>query len=124
MGLGLCFVFGLGANLGFRVLGDWWALHDQLSRLRSVYNCCIYNACTGKTNEEIEAEFEGRGYGDFKAAVAEAVIEELRPLQEKFDRISKEKTYLEQTAAQGAEKAARRANRTLGKVMKKVGLWK
>ncbi len=84
----------------------------------------IYNACTGLSNEQIEAEFEGKGYGDFKAAVAEAVIEELRPLQEKFDRIVKEKTYLEQTAADGAERAARRAGRTLGKVMKKVGLWK
>lgn len=84
----------------------------------------IYNACTGRSNEEIEAEFEGKGYGDFKAAVAEAAIEELRPLRERFERISKEKAYLEQTAALGAEKAAGRADRTLRKVMKKVGLWR
>lgn len=84
----------------------------------------IYGSCTGLYYEEIEAQFAGKGYGDFKAAVAEAVIEELRPLQDKFNKLVTEKAYLTETAAVGAEKAARIAYRTLGKVMKKVGLWK
>ncbi|MBR1810349.1 MAG: tryptophan--tRNA ligase [Clostridia bacterium] len=84
----------------------------------------IYGSCTGLSYEEIEAQFAGKGYGDFKAAVAEAVIEELRPLQDKFNKLVTEKAYLTETAAVGAEKAARIAYRTLGKVMKKVGLWK
>lgn len=84
----------------------------------------IYSACTGKSREAIEDEFRGKGYGDFKAAVAEAVVEELRPVQERLVRLQGEKAFLEETAAKGAEKAARIANRTLGKVMKKVGLWK
>ncbi len=84
----------------------------------------IYSACTGKSREAIEDEFRGKGYGDFKAAVAEAVVEELRPIQERLAKLQGEKDYLQETAAKGAEKAARLANRTLGKVMKKVGLWK
>lgn len=84
----------------------------------------IYSACTGKSREAIEDEFRGKGYGDFKAAVAEAVVEELRPIQERLAKLQGEKDYLQETAAKGAEKAARIANRTLGKVMKKIGLWK
>lgn len=84
----------------------------------------IYSACTGKSREAIEDEFRGKGYGDFKAAVAEAVVEELRPIQERLAKLQGEKAYLQETAAKGAEKAARIANRTLGKVMKKIGLWK
>ena len=81
----------------------------------------IYACCTGLTNEQIEADFAGRGYGDFKAAVAEAVIEELRPIRERYERYSNDKAYLKEVAAQGAERASRVANRTLGKVMKKIG---
>jgi tryptophanyl-tRNA synthetase len=81
----------------------------------------IYACCTGLTNEQIEADFAGKGYGDFKAAVAEAVIEELRPIRERYERYSNDKAYLKEVAAQGAERASRVANRTLGKVMKKIG---
>ena len=84
----------------------------------------IYAACTGQSREAITDEFQGKGYGDFKAAVAEAVVEELRPVQKRLAELQGEKAYLEETAQKGAEKAARLANRTLSKVMKKVGLWK
>lgn len=83
----------------------------------------IYAACTGKTNQEIEDEFSGKGYGDFKAAVAEAVVEELRPLQTEYAKLITDKKYLTECAAMGAEKASRIADRTVKKCMKKVGFW-
>lgn len=89
---------------------------DGINNLMGIYSCC-----TGKTYEEIEKEFDGKGYGDFKVAVAEAVIEELRPVQEEYKRIINDKAYLQQVAAMGAEKAGRIADRTYQKVMKKVG---
>ena len=81
----------------------------------------IYSTATGKSFNEIEADFEGRGYGDFKPAVGEAVFELLRPIREETDRLLKDKTYLESVYKEGAEKAARAAARTLRKVYKKVG---
>lgn len=81
----------------------------------------IYAAITGKGLDVIEADFAGKGYGDFKAAVAEAVIESLRPIQQKFDDLMKDKGYLEQVMKQGAEKADRIARRTLDKAKKKMG---
>ena len=81
----------------------------------------IYSAVTGRDFEEITNEFSGRGYGDFKTAVGEAVVEELRPVREKFEDLMKNRDFLESTWRQGAEKAERIANRTLGKVMKKIG---
>lgn len=89
---------------------------DGINNLIGIYSCC-----TGKTFEEIEKEFDGKGYGDFKVAVAEAVIEELRPVQAEYNRIIDDKAYLKQVAAMGAEKAGRIADRTYQKVMKKVG---
>lgn len=89
---------------------------DGINNLMGIYSCC-----TGKSYDEIEKEFDGRGYGDFKVAVAEAVIEELRPVQEEYKRIINDKAYLQQVAAMGAEKAGRIADRTFSKVMKKVG---
>ena len=89
---------------------------DGVNNLMSIYSCC-----TGLDFDRIEQEFEGRGYGDFKAAVAEAVVEELRPVRERFDRYMGDKEYLLDVAAKGAEKASRIAGRTLTKVMKKVG---
>jgi len=83
----------------------------------------IYAACTGKGFDEIEREFDGAGYGTFKCAVGEAVIEELRPLQEEYGRILADKAYLKQAAAEGAGAARRLARRTTEKAMKKVGLW-
>ena len=83
----------------------------------------IYAACTGKGFDEIEREFEGKGYGDFKMAVGEVVIEELRGFQEEYARLLADKAYLKQAAQEGAEAAARIANRTVDKAYRKVGLW-
>ena len=81
----------------------------------------IYAAVTGKTYEQIEVEFEGKGYGAFKPAVGEAVVELLRPIREETERLLADKTYLEGLYRAGAEKAASVAQRTLRKVHKKVG---
>ena len=75
----------------------------------------------GKSFETIEAEFDGRGYGDFKKAVGESVVELLRPIREETERLLADKAYLESVYRAGAEKAARVADRTLAKVYKKVG---
>ena len=81
----------------------------------------IYACATGKSFAEIESEFSGKGYGVFKPAVGEAVVEMLRPKREKAEDLIKNKDYLQTIYRQGAEKAAQRANRTLAKVQKKVG---
>lgn len=81
----------------------------------------IYAAATGKSFEEIEAEFEGKGYGAFKPAVGEAVVELFRPIREETERILADKEGLEALYRAGAEKAARVADKTLRKVYKKVG---
>ena len=81
----------------------------------------IYAVATGKTFEEIEAEFAGRGYGDFKMAVGEAVVEMLRPIREETERLLADKAYLESIYRSGAERASYVANRTVSKVYKKVG---
>lgn len=82
----------------------------------------IYASVTGKSFEDIEAEFEGKGYGDFKKAVGEAVVETLRPIQEKHKELMANKDFLNEIMKSGAEAAGRLANRTLRKVYKKVGL--
>ena len=84
----------------------------------------IYSAVTGKTMEEIEREFDGKGYGDFKLAVGEAVVDHLRPIQEEFTRLIGDKAYLEQCYTKSAEIALRISQRTLDKAMKKVGFVK
>ena len=89
---------------------------DGVNNLMGIYSCV-----TGKTMEEIEHEFEGRGYGDFKTAVGEAVVEHLRPIQEKYAQYIADKAYLEECYREGAQRAERIANRTLAKVMKKIG---
>lgn len=81
----------------------------------------IYSAVTGDSYEKIEADFAGKGYGDFKKAVGEAVVAELEPFQKKFNEIIADKQYLKECQQKGAEKAMRVSSRTLGKVMKKVG---
>ena len=82
----------------------------------------IYSACTGKSFETIESEFAGQGYGAFKTAVGESVVEMLRPIREEAQRIMKDKGYLENLCREGAEKASYIANKTLRKVYRKVGL--
>ncbi len=81
----------------------------------------IYSAVTGKTPEEIEREFEGRGYGEFKLAIGEAVADELAPIKAKYDELISDKKTLEEIYKKGAEKASYVANKTLYKAMKKVG---
>ena len=82
----------------------------------------IYSAVTGRSFAEIESEFTGHGYGDFKSAVGEAVVETLRPIREEATRIMGDKAYLETLCRTGAEKASVIARKTLRKVYKKVGL--
>ena len=81
----------------------------------------IYASATGKSYEEIEKEFDGQGYGKFKPAVGEAVVEVLRPIREETERLLADKAYLEGVYRAGAEKAEYIANKTLRKVYKKVG---
>lgn len=81
----------------------------------------IYGASTGKTFTEIEAEFEGKGYGAFKPAVGEAVVELLRPIREKAAQLLSDKAYLEDIYKTGAQRASALAARTLSKVYKKIG---
>lgn len=81
----------------------------------------IYSAVTGDSYEKIEADFAGKGYGDFKKAVGEAVVAELEPFQKKYSEVIADKQYLKECQQKGAEKAMRISSRTLGKVMKKVG---
>ena len=91
---------------------------DGINNLMGIYSCC-----TGKSFDEIEAEFDGKGYGDFKTAVGESVIADVKPVQDKFNEIMKDKAFIESCAKEGAEKASYLANKTLSKVMKKVGFW-
>ena len=81
----------------------------------------VYAAAAGKTQEEIEAEFAGQGYGAFKPAVADAVVELLRPIREEAERIKTDKAYLESVYKEGAEHASYLADKTLRKVYKKLG---
>ena len=81
----------------------------------------IYSAATGKTYEEIEQEFDGKGYGAFKPAVGEAVVELFRPIREETEHLLADKSYLESVYRAGAEKAGYVSNKTLRKVYKKVG---
>lgn len=82
----------------------------------------IYSSVTGKSFDEIEAEFDGKGYGVFKPAVGEAVIETLRPIREEAERMIADKAYLQQVYTDGAQKASFVARKTLRKVYKKIGL--
>ena len=81
----------------------------------------IYCAATGKTMAEAEGKFAGQGYGVFKPAVGEAVIEKMRPIREEAERLMQDKAYLESIYKRGAEQAQYLANKTLRKVQKKIG---
>ncbi|MCF6095510.1 tryptophan--tRNA ligase [Thermovorax subterraneus] len=82
----------------------------------------IYAAMTGRSFEEIEKEFEGQGYGAFKKAVAEAVIEGLRPIREKYQELMADKGYLESVIKDGATRAKDIASQTLKEVYDRIGL--
>lgn len=81
----------------------------------------IYGAFTGKSTEEIEREFDGKGYGDFKLAVGEACADALAPVQDEFARLTADKAYLESVMIKGADAAAHDAARTMSKVRRKIG---
>ena len=81
----------------------------------------IYSIMTGKSFEEIEQEFDGKGYGDFKLAVGEAVAEGLRPIREKYKELLGNKDYLKEVYTKGAQRAGRLASKTLRKVYRKLG---
>ena len=83
----------------------------------------IYSAFTGKTISEAEADFAGRGYGEFKLAVGETVADRLAPIQKEQARLLAEKDYLDGVLRSGAERASKAANRTLSKVYKKIGFF-
>ncbi|MBE6662007.1 MAG: tryptophan--tRNA ligase [Ruminococcaceae bacterium] len=89
---------------------------DGINNLMTIYSCF-----TGKTISEIEKEFEGKGYGDFKLAVGEACADALMPVQEKFRQILADKAYLEEVMKKGADEAAYYARKTLSKVKRKLG---
>ncbi|MCL2773407.1 MAG: tryptophan--tRNA ligase [Oscillospiraceae bacterium] len=89
---------------------------DGINNLMSIYSCA-----TGKNFDETEKEFAGRGYGDFKLAVGEAVAEVLAPIQKRFYELMDNKDVLEKILRDGADKAAYAANKTLSKVYKKIG---
>ncbi len=81
----------------------------------------IYRAFTGKTFEEIERDFDGRGYGDFKLAVGEACADGLAPVRDEFARLISDKAYLETIMKSGAEDAHRHAWKMMSKVKRKIG---
>lgn len=81
----------------------------------------IYSAFTGKSDEEIEREFEGRGYGDFKLAVGEACADALAPVQAEYERLLADRAYLESVMRAGAEDATYAASRTMSKVNRRIG---
>lgn len=81
----------------------------------------IYSAVTGDSFETIERDFDGRGYGDFKKAVGEAVVAELEGVQKRYTEFMKDKAFMQECWTNGADTASRVANRTLTKAMKKIG---
>lgn len=82
----------------------------------------IYSAVTKKTPDEVVKEFDGKGYGEFKMAVGEAVVSLLKPIQERVNELTKEKSYIDGIIKENAEKANYYATKTLRKVQKKIGL--
>ena len=83
----------------------------------------IYSVFTDKSVAEAEADFAGKGYGDFKLAVGEAVADKLAPIQREQARLLADKAYLDGVLKSGAERAAYIANKTLNKVYKKIGFY-
>lgn len=89
---------------------------DGINNLMTIYSCV-----TGKTYDEIQSEFAGKGYGDFKLAVGETVADHLEPVRTKFAQLMSDKAYLKKCYTEGAEKAQKITQRTVSKVYHKVG---
>jgi tryptophanyl-tRNA synthetase len=81
----------------------------------------ILSACTGRSVATLEAEFSGKGYGDFKKGVADAVVATLDPVRLRYDELIKDREELGRIFKAGAEQAQAVAYRTLSKVNRKVG---
>ena len=87
-----------------------------------VYNLLsIYSACTNGSIEDSVAHFAGKGYGDLKTGVAEAIIETLKPIQTEYARLLADKAYLNEMMKLGAERAQATARKTVNKVYHKMG---
>ncbi len=95
---------------------------DEQPGLKNLIN--IYSAMTDKSVEEIVAMYEGKGYGAFKKEMAEAVVESLRPMREKYNYLLNNQDYLEEIYIRGAKKAELRARKTLDAVYEKIGFIK
>jgi tryptophanyl-tRNA synthetase len=105
------------------------ATTDSLKEIRfdesrpGIYNLLtIYQTLTGGNKKDIEAQFEGKGYADFKKALAEVVIESLRPLQERYRALTAEPGHIDAILKAGADKARPLAEKTLAEVKKRIGL--
>ena len=105
------------------------ATTDSLKEIRfdesrpGIYNLLtIYQILAGGNKKDIEAQWEGKGYGDFKKALAEVVIEALRPLQERYKALTADSGYVDGVLKAGADKARLLAEKTLAEVKKRVGL--
>ena len=81
----------------------------------------IYSCFTGKSMEEIEREFDGKGYGDFKLAVGEACADGLSKIREEFAKLIADKAHLDEVMKCGAEAAFYHARKTMSKVRRKIG---
>lgn len=92
---------------------------DEKPGVKNLIN--IYCAMTGKTPAEVEKEFDGKGYGEFKTAVGESVCAVLAPIHDEFAKLSKDKAYVDGIIEKNAKEAQYYANKTLRKVQKKVG---
>lgn len=92
---------------------------DEQPGIRNLID--IYSSCTGKSAAEVEKEFDGRGYGDFKLAVGESVVGVLKPIQDTYADLQKDKGYIDGIIKNNGEKANYYATKTLRKVQKKVG---
>ena len=95
------------------------AYKDEKSGIKNLIN--IYSSITHKTPDEVVSEFSGQGYGVFKAAVGEVVADELAPIRNRYEDLSKNKDYIQKIYTEGALKANSIARRTLSKVKRKVG---
>ncbi|MDD5824111.1 MAG: tryptophan--tRNA ligase [Firmicutes bacterium] len=99
-----------------------WVRYDPINKPGVSNMMNIIAALTGKSFEQIENDFEGMGYGKFKPAVAEVIIESLRPIREEATKLIVEEDYLRSVYRAGAEKASILAEKTLKDVYDKVGL--
>ena len=95
------------------------AYKDEKPGIKNLIN--IYSAITGTQPDAVVNEFSSSGYGAFKQAVGEVVADELAPIRQRYEDLSKNKDYIEKIYTQGAQRASGLANRTLRKVKKKLG---